>query len=168
MTKSLIDDSFEHHAWATLQMIDACAALAPEQLDTIVPGTYGSILDTIRHVVGGDSFYLANFGEETPAIDEDGMDLADLRTNAERFGSAWLRFLARDLNPDENVHEVDDYGYQRDASIGLRLAQALMHGAEHRSQICTAITSLGIEPPPIDAWDFGEQTGRVVDIPPPS
>src|SRR5436190_19744672 len=150
MSKSLIDDAFEHHTWATLQVIDACLPLTSQQLDTTAPGTYGSILDTTRHIVGGDSFYLATFGKETPAIDEEGMDLAELRTNTERFGRAWLLFLAEDLDPDTNVHERDDDGYERDASIGIRLAQALMHGAEHRSQICTAITSLGIEPPPID------------------
>jgi uncharacterized damage-inducible protein DinB len=35
------------------------------------------------------------------------------------------------------------------------------HGTDHRSQICTALTTLGIEPPSIDVWDYGEQDGRV-------
>ena len=46
MSKSLIDDAFEHHTWATLQVIDACLPLTSQQLDTTAPGTYGSILDT--------------------------------------------------------------------------------------------------------------------------
>jgi uncharacterized damage-inducible protein DinB len=52
--------------------------------------------------------------------------------------------------------------------MGIRLAQALHHGTDHRSQICTALTTLGVEPPSIDVWDFGERDGRVVEIPPPS
>ena len=52
MTKSLLDDAFGHHVWATLTIIDTCSALTPEQLETTVPGTYGSILDTVRHTVG--------------------------------------------------------------------------------------------------------------------
>ena len=32
MTTSLLGDAFAHHAWATERLIDACAALAPEQL----------------------------------------------------------------------------------------------------------------------------------------
>ena len=56
MTKSLLADAFDHHVWATLRVIDACLALTPEQLQTNVPGTYGSILDTVRHLVGADSW----------------------------------------------------------------------------------------------------------------
>jgi hypothetical protein len=33
------------------------------------------------------------------------------------------------------------------ARVGIRLAQALQHGKDHRSQVCTTLTTLGIEPP---------------------
>ena len=59
-------------------------------------------------------------------------------------------------------------GSSTEAPVGIRLAQALHHGTDHRSQICTALTTLGVEPPPIDVWDFGVGDGRVVDITPPS
>jgi uncharacterized damage-inducible protein DinB len=52
--------------------------------------------------------------------------------------------------------------------VGIRLAQALHHGTDHRSQICTALSTLGVEPPAIDVWDFCEQDGRLVEIPPTS
>jgi uncharacterized damage-inducible protein DinB len=64
------------------------------------------------------------------------------------------------------VTEVDDKdGSELDAVMGVRLAQALHHGTDHRSQICTALTSLGVEPPGIDVWEYGSATGRVVDRP---
>jgi uncharacterized damage-inducible protein DinB len=49
--------------------------------------------------------------------------------------------------------------------VSIRLAQALHHGTDHRSQICTALTSLGVEPPFIDVWDYGEQMGTVTEDP---
>jgi uncharacterized damage-inducible protein DinB len=52
--------------------------------------------------------------------------------------------------------------------MGIRLAQALHHGTDHRSQICTALTALGVEPPDIDLWAFGEQHGRVIEVQPTS
>ena len=58
MTPSPLTDAFAHHAWATLRLIDACSELTAEQLATPVPGTYGSILDTMRHMVASDSWYL--------------------------------------------------------------------------------------------------------------
>src|SRR6185295_17403668 len=45
-----------------------CLGLTPEQLETPVPGTYGSILSTLRHFLQGDSFYLfvaSNHWEES-------------------------------------------------------------------------------------------------------
>jgi uncharacterized damage-inducible protein DinB len=55
MSSSLFGDAVAHHVWATLRVIDVCLDLSPEQLETAVPGTYGSILDAMRHTVGADS-----------------------------------------------------------------------------------------------------------------
>ncbi len=54
------------------------------------------------------------------------------------------------------------------APLGIRLAQVMHHGTDHRSQICTALTTLGIEPPEVDVWDFGHAQARVDETPPPS
>jgi len=51
MTGSLLDDAFAHHVWATMRLIDACLPLSPDQLASGVPGTYGSILETMRHLI---------------------------------------------------------------------------------------------------------------------
>jgi uncharacterized damage-inducible protein DinB len=147
----------------------------PEQLQTAVPGTYGSILNTVRHLVGSDSGYLFDItGDRTRRIDEgridEGrMDLSALRAAMEGDGTAWAELLAKDLDPDAVMNEVDEEdGYERDATIGIRLAQALHHGTDHRSQICTALTMLGVEPPGVDVWNYGLQAGRVAEVWPTS
>lgn len=164
-----MEDAFGHHVWASVQLLDACLALDPEQLATGVPGTYGSILDTARHLVGSDSWYLFCMTDErTPRIDEDHMDLRELRAAMGADGAAWSSLLAQDLDPDAVVVRRHDDGSETRAPFGIRLAQALHHGTDHRSQICTALTTLGVEPPLIDVWDFGLQNGRVVEVPPTS
>ena len=167
MSRSLLDDAFAHHIWATMRLIDTCLQLTPEQLEAAVPGTYGSIMDTLRHFVGGDSYYLSHLTGDQE-IDTDHMDLRELRAAMEADERTWIELLAKDLDADAVVKDVDEDGYERDATIGIRLAQALHHGTDHRSQICTALTTLGVEPPGIDVWDCGAQTGRVVDAPPTS
>ena len=166
MSRSLMGHAFAHHVWATNQLLDACLPLTSEQLDTAVPGTYGSILETLRHLVVGDAGYLFDItGERTLGTDEDPSDLPGLRAAVEATGAAWWRLLGEDLDPDAVVHEVDpDDGYERYAPVGIRLAQALHHGSDHRSQICTALTMLGLTPPAIDVWDYGVQTGRIVEV----
>jgi uncharacterized damage-inducible protein DinB len=165
----MLDDAFGHHVWANLRVIDACLALDPGQLETAVQGTYGSILDTVRHTVGADSSYLFVMTRgRVSLIDEDHMDLPELRATAERYGAAWSELLAEDLDPDAVLERHRDDGSETHAPYGIRLAQAIHHGTDHRSQICTALTTLGVEPPAIDVWDYGVQHGRVVEIPPTS
>ena len=161
----MLEDAFGHHVWATLRLIDTCLTLSPSELERAVPGTYGTILDTQRHVVGSDSWYLFDItGDRARRIEADLMDLPELRTAMEHDGEAWSALLATNPDPDAIVKDVDeDDGYQRDAPIGIRLAQALHHGTDHRSQICTALTTLGVEPPAIDVYSFGLDTRRVVE-----
>jgi uncharacterized damage-inducible protein DinB len=169
MSGSLLEDAFAHHVWATLRLVDACLVLSPEQLGTLVPGTYGSILETVRHLVGADASYLfVTSGGRTPPIDEDHMGLPELRAVMEDHGPAWSRLVGEDLDPDAILVRRRDDGSETHAPIGIRLAQVLHHGTDHRSQICTILTTLGVEPPFIDVWDFGQQDGRVVEVPPTS
>jgi uncharacterized damage-inducible protein DinB len=162
--KSIFADAFAHHVWATLRLIDVCLPLSPAQLETAVQGTYGSILKTLRHFVEGDGSYLFGItGDRAYLVDEDHLELPEVRAVMERYGAAWSRLLAQDLDPDTVFTEHDDDGYERDAPLGIRLAQALDHGTDHRSQICTTLTTLGVKPPDIDVWAFGASAGRIVE-----
>jgi uncharacterized damage-inducible protein DinB len=166
---SLLKDPFGHHVWATLRLIDACLVLTPEQLQASVSGTYGVIIETMRHIVGADASYLFVLSAgQVPMIDEAALDLAQLRTVMEANGEAWSSLLAENLDPDRVVTRHRDDGSQSQAPMSIRLGQALHHGSDHRSQICTALTALGIEPPAIDVWDFADHGGRLVVVPPAS
>jgi uncharacterized damage-inducible protein DinB len=167
MSTSLLSDAFAHHIWANERVIDECAALTPEQLSAPVPGTYGSILDTMGHAVRSDVWYLSFFrSDQTPPDKE--MSLAELRSLNAKNGAAWTEVLARDLDPDEEIAEIDE-GWEIHSPVGIRLAQVVHHGTDHRSQICTALTSLGIEPPEIDVWAYARFSGRerAVELPKP-
>jgi uncharacterized damage-inducible protein DinB len=169
MTTSLMEDAFRHHVWATLRVLDACIALPTAQLETAVPGTYGSIIDTARHTVGADASYLFVLsGERRPLIDEDTMELAELRSTMESHDAYWSSVLAERTAPNEILERHRDDGSETHAPVSIRLAQALHHGTDHRSQICTALTTLGVEPPLIDLWDYAAEVGRLTEIPPTS
>ncbi len=172
MTRSILEDAFEHNVWATLRLIDACLELSDEQLQTNVPGTYGSIIDTMRHLVGGDAGYLFVLSDErVPEIEdaeEARLGLPELRELMERNAAEWPRVLAERSDPDEIAVRHRDDGTDSHAPVGIRLAQVVHHGTDHRSQICTALTTLGIEPPEIDVWAFAESQGRISVTPPPT
>jgi uncharacterized damage-inducible protein DinB len=168
MSRPILTDAFGHHVWATLRVIDACLPLTDDQLASPVPGTYGSILETVRHLVGADCSYLELLSDgRVTAIDEETMDLAALRAAMAGNGPVWVEVVAADLDPDRVVVRHREDGSESHAPLGIRLAQVVHHGTDHRSQICTALTNLGITPPEIDAWDFAWQDDRLVEVPAP-
>ena len=160
MARHPLDDAFRHNVWATVRLIDVCATLSPEQLATDVPGTYGSIHRTLHHLVDSDSWYLSFFRDGvTVQMDDTLLELADLRATIEANGGAWLEVLAGAPDPDRQIEHLSR-GTRYLAPAGLRLAQVVQHGTDHRSQVCTALTLLGVEPPDIAVWAYGEATGR--------
>jgi uncharacterized damage-inducible protein DinB len=161
----VLADAFGHHVWATIRVLDSCAMLDDAQLATDVPGTYGSILETLRHIVDGDVFYLDILGGGAPeSFDRETSDIPSLRSVMEGHDVAWQRLVGGDLDAATVVVEYEDGGYETHAPLGIRLAQALYHGTDHRSQVCTALTTLGVEPPGIEVWDYAMRDGRMFTI----
>ncbi|HTC86402.1 MAG TPA: DinB family protein [Candidatus Acidoferrum sp.] len=93
------------------------------------------------------------------------------RVEGQRFARVSCRYVstaagrqpARVLQRVVRRHD----GSETHAPLGIRLAQVVHHGTDHRSQICTALTNLGIAPPGIDAWDYAASDGRLAELPAP-
>ena len=87
---NLLHDAFRHHAWANDRLLEVCRSLTPEQLATPCPGTYGPILDTLRHLVGSDRWYLWVITDhKVEEIDEDSMSIDDLPAAAASSAASW-------------------------------------------------------------------------------
>ena len=134
-------------------------------MTTPVAGTYGPIIETLRHLVQADSFYLwVARGSRGPRIPGDNrLTIDELRAANDEHAAAYRDLLAGDLDPDEDVVEHGD-GWDFSAKQGIRLAQIVHHGSDHRSQVATGLTALGIQPPDIDLWAYGATVGRTREI----
>jgi uncharacterized damage-inducible protein DinB len=170
MATSLLNDAFAHHIWATEQLIDACAVVTPAQLQTPVMGTYGSIIETLRHIVQSDAWHLSFFhGRQNALTEEDveKMSLSELRSAITINGAAWTELLTTEIDPDAVIAERGQ-GWELHSPMGIRLAQVVHHGTDHRSQVCTCLTSLGLTPPEIDVWAYGRASGREREVAAPA
>lgn len=162
MNDGLID-AFRHNAWAMRELLRVCQPLSETQLDTTVPGTYGSIIATLRHTVRSEAGYCRRLTGEEPdwyVQGDDSAGLDELARYIEDLAARWERFLASPFDAERTfVVEWHD-GIDRDVPAGVFLAQALHHGNEHRAQIATALTTIGVEPPGWGLWEFAEATNR--------
>jgi uncharacterized damage-inducible protein DinB len=73
-------------------------------------------------------------------------------------GSGLIEWAPR-IGADDTV-EIDWDGTPVELPKAILLTQAINHATEHRSQIMTILTQLGIEPPELDGWTYFEDQGR--------
>ncbi len=158
-------DIFRHNAWATCKAIEACAGLSEEQVAATLGGTFGAPNETLKHILGGESFYRSMFGLPQDYWTEwssrfDDLSIPDLLPWAKKLGPAWDELLAGGEIDTEQVFEQQRAdGTVRQFRAGALLTQAIHHGNVHREQICSIITSLGLAAPDLSAYAY-EREGR--------
>jgi uncharacterized damage-inducible protein DinB len=144
---------FGHHHWANLRLFDACIPLPESLLEASVPGTYGSIQDTLQHVVEMEETYLAAIQPGALASNAAASNtVSDLRRRVDRSGQALIAFV-REVADDHQV-EGTRGGQPFVLPVGIFLAQTITHAAEHRNQIATIVSRQGVTPPIVDAWTY--------------
>jgi len=160
---------FKHNTMMNERLVDACQGLSPEQLGSTVTGTYGTIGATLVHVANAQVGYAARIlGTEHPPpgrLDEDPFPGFDALTERFAVGDANLELAATHAGEDREVQvRGDDPPGTWRMPASLILIQAVNHGTEHRSQIATILTQLGIQPPEMDGWTYFLDGGHMIEV----
>lgn len=164
MSEDLLVKLFEHNNWANMQIIQACYALSDEQLDAEPQSaTSGSIRSTLSHLVRSQYGYLRTL---TLPVEErrQRVELAfeELQDSARLSGEGLLALL-RDASgkfPNTRLRTTDDFYVEP----WVLIVQIINHATEHREQIKSMLSALGVTPPNIDGWDYGEVTKALVPM----
>jgi uncharacterized damage-inducible protein DinB len=157
-------DFFRQNEWANLALIEVCRPLSDEQLDATVPGTYGSVRDTLVHVVSAEGGYAFRLGHEPAPRLMRGAAWPGFDALAQMVSAAADALVAAaDTDPTRVIRVgADDEPF--DVEAGVILIQAFHHGTEHRGQVCAILTSLGIIPPELSSWEWGLAVGRMRSV----
>lgn len=162
MSENFLLKLFEHNNWANLQIIQACAALTNEQLDAEPQSaTQGSIRSTLIHLVSSQRGYLALLTLPVEARPKTPLDFAELKESITKSGEGLLA-LVKDENNFTRDRLQTRNGYYVDPWVVI--LQIINHATEHREQIKSMLSALGITPPNIDGWDYGDATKALVPI----
>jgi uncharacterized damage-inducible protein DinB len=159
---------FRHNTMMDQRLVEACRRLPPEQLGATATGTYGSIGATLVHIANAQASYAARLldTERPERLPEDPFPGFDAL--AERFaqGDAQLEVAAAKGGQRDREVQVtgDDPPGTWSMPVSLFLLQAVNHGTEHRSQVATILTELGVEPPETDGWAYFFASGHMVEV----
>jgi len=163
MTNIILKKLFEHNNWANFQIIQACAALSDEQLEAEPQSvTKGNIRDTLLHLVSSQAGYLSLLTLPVEARLDVPPTFAELQESARSSGEGLLALVTDEPGklPKTQLQTTDSYLVEP----WVVMLQAINHATEHREQIKSMLSSLGVTPPDIDGWDYGEVTKALIPI----
>jgi uncharacterized damage-inducible protein DinB len=158
-----LHDLFRHNAWATAQVLETCLGLDEPALHATAPGTFGTIIETLQHLIDSEASYLYRVSGAWPNHPWRGDRAVGLDVLAERaavLAATWEQYLAGDVDTERLGEARGDKGEIFAVPAGIFITQALHHANEHRAHICTILGARGIEPPDVSGWGYGMATGR--------
>jgi uncharacterized damage-inducible protein DinB len=174
MTGTLLE-LFRHKTWATLRLIEYCQGLADEHLEATIPGTFGSIRETLRHLVSADEGYFSiltrkQLSDPLPDglvklgdLPDGPIPLDDLAERTRRLGRRWEDLAEDGEAPQREVTTSD--GWRVPASVPM--AQAIHHADDHRSHVLSILGARGLavpEPNGLDVWGYAEALGLMEPV----
>jgi uncharacterized damage-inducible protein DinB len=152
-----LEEAFQHHTWATEKLIGHLAELPPEALTATGAGVYGDPISTLSHLLAADNRYLANLeGVQLPPR-QPGLDKV---ATLEELGDAirdqavrWRALLPRLAGIDFTMPARGSRPEWPHAT-NMVVVQALHHGNDHRTQVCSVLSANGYETPDLDVWTY--------------
>jgi uncharacterized damage-inducible protein DinB len=154
-SQPLIVEFIRYNNWANQQVLAACQNLNQEQLAAALPGAYGTIRDTLEHIIRGEARYVELLTRDFPAPSfkwEEKPDLAEMVAYATQIGDALLEAVQR-VGPADTVYEVSPEQTVQYQALAIMI-QIINHGVEHRTNITTILNQGLLTPPEVDGWAY--------------
>lgn len=164
-----------HNTWANLELLKFCGTLTPEQLQWTTPGTFGTLHQTLRHIVAAEHGYLHGLTGELPPIEVEGRGkpltpentppLPELTERERSNGERMERYV---MSKTDALRVITRRTHKAVAAIIA--AQYIHHGSDHRAHAGTILGAHGVEPPRDarddgwDLWGYGNTLGEVTPL----
>jgi len=160
--QSVLAAMFEYNAWANLRLLDFCAGLSDEQMDSSTVGGYGTIRETLVHLVGAEVSYVRRVNGKLPANPPNKGEFSgfDVLRDGVRWANEELFQLSLAASTETMVVQTFEEGTEKYKLSDL-MAQATSHAMEHRTQVASIITTLGLEPPDTSTWAWIDARGAM-------
>ena len=166
MTKDDIQLLYEYDRWANNRVLLAASALGVQEFTRDLGGSFGSVRDTLVHIIGGEWIWLAYWKEppDSPA------SLADLKTRRDvlfnpgafpNLASVHSKWVEVEREQTDFANRVTDELLETMLpfrTTQVRLAHLMQHLANHstyhRGQVALMMRPLGAQPVATDFHVF--------------
>jgi len=150
-----IHELFAHNYWARDRQLQVCAALTEEQFLRNLDSSFGSVRDTLVHLIETEWIWLERWLGKSPQSTLSPQEFPSLSAVTEKWNAVereMRKFLA--TLTDEALVKPVTYLSQKGDSFTYELWRPMLHlithQSYHRGQVATLLRQLGFEPPTVD------------------
>lgn len=159
MTPELIRTMYDYNAWANQRVLDTTARLDPEQYRADGGASFGSIHDTLAHIMGGQWIFLARWKGTSPSTPPSPQAFPDLAALRQRWGDIEREtheFVATLQEADlaRVIAYVNPQGERWAYPLWQQMLHQVNHATQHRSEVAMVLTRCGHSPGWLDFLYF--------------
>jgi uncharacterized damage-inducible protein DinB len=141
---------FGHTGWAMREVLEHCLGLGETALGATAAGTYGTLHETLTHLIDAHAGYVAQLlGDEDVEL-KGAAEPGVLREFAERGRSRWYAYL--EAGPD-HARILPNWG-RRPVPAWVLTLQAVHHANDHLAHVGTILGANGLPVPDVDVWAY--------------
>jgi uncharacterized damage-inducible protein DinB len=157
-----VSTMYAYNRWANERTLDAVSPLTSEQFTRTVGGSFGSLRDTLVHILSAEWIWLERCRGRSPKAMLSPTDFPDVASLRSRWGqvSAEQREFYDAIAP-EDLSKIVTYVNTKGETWSYPLEEVLWHvvnhGSYHRGQVTTALRQLGVAPAATDFLLFRDR-----------
>jgi uncharacterized damage-inducible protein DinB len=155
MTVADLQRLYDYGYWAKGRLLQVISQLTPEEFTRPVAGSYGSIRDTLVHVMSAEWGWLDRCGgpERGPALKPSEYPTLESLVETWAIVEGHVRTfmsMLKDEDLPRDTEFTNPRGEKRSLTLGQLLQHAANHGVHHRGQVALLLRMLGRAPGNID------------------
>jgi uncharacterized damage-inducible protein DinB len=150
---------YDYNAWANRRSLEAASALSEEKFAAPMGSSFGSVRDTLAHIMGAEWIWLERFQGRSPSSLPDITQFANIASLRERWDEQEARLLTfvRGLTQTD-LDRVFEYKTLKFGVYKNPLWESMQHlvnhGTYHRGQVTTLLRQHGAQPIATDLMHF--------------
>jgi uncharacterized damage-inducible protein DinB len=151
MTVQDLETLYDYGYWADRRLFEVISRIPPEQFTKSVGGAYGSIRNTLVHIMSAEWGWLERCGgpKRGPKLNADDYPTVEsVRETWSKIENYTRKFLSElnDEDIDRKAEYLNDKGEKRAMPLGELMQHAANHGTHHRGQVAMILRLLDHTP----------------------
>ncbi len=154
---------YAYNQWANHRVLDGCRPLESTHFSRNLGNSFGSIRDTLTHIMWGEWLWLERWHHRSPknrSFPESLPDAAAIERRWEEIERGQQKFLEglTDDRLGERIAYENFKGERWEYSLAHMLQHVVNHSTYHRGQVITMLRQLGNAAPSTDFLMYFDET----------